>query len=111
MEAELTSAQVTWPVFNNLQAFWPGMQVLYGALPDAIKTARAFHTVWKQNEFTPESINLLTGRAVFNQEGYPLRPELAESLWYLSQAFPEDGEWLLYGRDIVRSIQKYCKTV
>jgi hypothetical protein len=43
--------------------------VLNGDLAEAVKSARAFHTIWKQNGFTPEGLNLLTGKAQQGQEG------------------------------------------
>ena len=85
--------------------------MLNGELLDALKTARAFHAIWRQNSFTPEGLNLLTGRTQIDQEGYPLRPELIESIYYLSRAFPYDSEWLHYGKDIMDSINKFCRTV
>ncbi len=42
---------------------------------------------------------------------YPLRPELAESLYYMRKAFPLDSEWLYYSSDIVNTIEKYCRVV
>ena len=30
IDAHMDNAQVTWPLFNSLQGFWPGMQLLVG---------------------------------------------------------------------------------
>lgn len=124
---------------------------MYGDIENATETARAFHTIWRQHTFTPEKVNLLTGRPVDGQKGYvhdhtnprymlyihiqiiscvlmitcliflttniiflcryPLRPELAESLYYLSRAFPTESEWLYYSSDIIKAIDKFCKVV
>ena len=32
-------------MYNNLQAFWPGLQTLEGDVNDAVETLRAFHLV------------------------------------------------------------------
>lgn len=108
IEVEMNTAQDTFPYFNNLQAFWPGLQVLVGDLDLASRSCWAFHVIWKQRNFTPEMLNLITGRLVQNQKGYPLRPELVESTWYLSQAFPKEAAWFYLGRDMVKSFRQ-CK--
>ncbi len=43
--------------------------VLKGDLVDAVRTARSMHTIWKDNGFTPECLNLLSGKALQDQEG------------------------------------------
>ena len=30
LDVHLATGQVTWPLFNSLQCFWPGMQTLLG---------------------------------------------------------------------------------
>jgi hypothetical protein len=54
VDAHVSTAQVTWPLFNSLQCFWPGMQMLIGELDHGIETLRAFHTLWKHLGFHPE---------------------------------------------------------
>lgn len=41
---------------------------------------------------------------------YPLRPELAESLFMLSTAIPDDI-WLDFGRDMVHNINAIARVV
>jgi len=50
--------QVTWPLFNSLQSFWPGMQSLIGDMEPAVDTLRAFHTLWRHLGVHPEGFNL-----------------------------------------------------
>lgn len=40
--------------FENLMAFWPGLQVLVGELPAAARTLNAFYLVWRDWGFLPE---------------------------------------------------------
>lgn len=56
----MDSAAIVWPLFNSLQAFWPGLQVLAGDVEPAIRTHAAFYSVWKRYGFTPEGFNLAT---------------------------------------------------
>jgi mannosidase alpha-like ER degradation enhancer 2 len=60
LEVNMNSAIVVWPLFNSLQAFWPGLQVLAGDVEPAVRTHKAFYTVWKRYGFTPEGFNLAT---------------------------------------------------
>ncbi|CDY68502.1 BnaAnng27500D, partial [Brassica napus] len=58
VEVNMDSGAIVWPVFNSLQAFWPGLQVLAGDVDPAIRTHTAFFSVWKRYGFTPEGFNL-----------------------------------------------------
>ena len=47
VDVHMSTAQITWPLFNSLQCFWPGMQMLMGELELGIETLRAFHALWR----------------------------------------------------------------
>ena len=96
---------MTWPLFNSLQCFWPGMQTLLGDYEMAVDTLRAFHTLWRFLGYHPEGYNLAQLQVQPGQTGYPLRPEHAESLFYTHRALGGD-EWLYAGREVLRSLQK-----
>ena len=96
--------QVTWPLFNSLQGFWPGMQLLVGEREMALDTMRAFHALWRHLGFHPEGFNLASMQIQPGQLGYPLRPEHVESLFWAHRT-THGGEWLRAGRDVLRSLQ------
>ncbi len=75
--------QVTMPVFQSLEAFWPGALSLLGENMKAMKTMHNYHQVWKQYGFLPEFYNVAQSGVSAKREGYPLRPELVESAMYL----------------------------
>ncbi|WOK99416.1 alpha-mannosidase I MNS4 [Canna indica] len=104
VEVNMNSAATVWPLFNSLQAFWPGLQVLAGDVDPAIRTHAAFFSVWKKYGFTPEGFNLATMSVQRGQKSYPLRPELIESTYWLFKA-TRDPRYLNAGRDMVASIQ------
>jgi len=104
VEVNMNSAAIVWPLFNSLQAFWPGLQVLAGDVEPAVRTHKAFFSVWKQFGFTPEGFNLATFSVQPGQRSYPLRPELIESTYWLFKA-TRDPMYLDVGRDIVVSLQ------
>ncbi|XP_028784199.1 alpha-mannosidase I MNS4-like [Neltuma alba] len=104
VEVNMDSAAIVWPLFNSLQAFWPGLQVLAGDIDPAIRTHAAFFSVWRRYGFTPEGFNLATLSVQHGQKSYPLRPELIESTYWLYKA-TRDPRYLDVGRDIVASLQ------
>ncbi|XP_031272437.1 alpha-mannosidase I MNS4 isoform X2 [Pistacia vera] len=104
VEVNMDSAAIVWPLFNSLQAFWPGLQVLAGDIDPAIRTHAAFFSVWKRYGFTPEGFNLATLTVQHGQKSYPLRPELIESTYWLYKA-TRDPRYLDAGRDMVASLQ------
>jgi len=100
----MKNGQVTMPLFQNLEAFWPGTLSMVGDVSGAMKSLHNYHQVWKQYGFTPEFYNVAQGGVAANREGYPLRPELIESIMYLYRATGDP--WLIdAGLDILRSIQ------
>eukprot|EP01127_Copromyxa_protea_P010905 TRINITY_DN2708_c0_g1_i1.p1 TRINITY_DN2708_c0_g1~~TRINITY_DN2708_c0_g1_i1.p1 ORF type:complete len:766 (-),score=146.81 TRINITY_DN2708_c0_g1_i1:34-2331(-) len=88
--------------FSSLQAFWPGVQALYGDLEEAIKNVIEIQALWRIYGVLPENFDLATGK-VKPRTSYPLRPELAESFFYLSGAVPDDM-WLDFAKEMVQNI-------
>ncbi|XP_044254024.1 ER degradation-enhancing alpha-mannosidase-like protein 2 [Tribolium madens] len=109
MWVSMTKGQVTIPVFQSLEAYWPGVLSLIGDTSSAMKTLHNYHQVWLQYGFTPEFYYIPQSEAGTNRESYPLRPELIESIMYLYRA-TEDPFLLQAGEDILRSIQHSART-
>jgi len=105
----MKSGQVTMPLFQNLEAFWPGLLSMVGDNESALKSLHNYHQVWKQYGFTPEFYNVAQGGVAAQREGFPLRPELIESIMYLYRATGDP--WLVEaGLDILQSIQFSART-
>ncbi|KAL1122917.1 hypothetical protein AAG570_003242 [Ranatra chinensis] len=107
--ASMNKGQVTLPVFQSLEAYWPGVLALVGDIDSALRSMHNYNAIWKQYGFTPEFYNIGEGAAGNNRESYPLRPELAESAMYLYRA-TGDPAMLDIGVNILRSIQHSAKT-
>ena len=105
VDVHMSTAQITWPLFNSLQCFWPGMQMMIGELELGVETLRAFHTLWRHIGFHPEGFNLATMSVQAGQKGYPLRPEHVESLFYAHRTTGGD-EWLRAGYDVLQSLER-----
>lgn len=82
----MNKGQMTLPVFQSLQAFWPGLLSLVGDINPAMKILYNMHTVWKQYGFLAEMYNIPNAEPTNARESYPLRPELIESVMYLYRA-------------------------
>uniref|UniRef100_A0A8C9XIT3 alpha-1,2-Mannosidase n=1 Tax=Sander lucioperca TaxID=283035 RepID=A0A8C9XIT3_SANLU len=100
---------VSMPVFQSLEAFWPGLQSLLGNLDSAVRTFQNYYSVWRQFGGLPEFYSIPQGYTVDKREGYPLRPELIESAMYLFRA-TGDHTYLQLGLDALESIEKITRT-
>lgn len=110
-EVDMTAGTMTWPLFNSLQCFYPGLlsQYTLDTLP-LRETVMAFHSIWRKYGCIAEGFNLLGGYVQPGQKGYPLRPELAETIYLLYRA-TRDPMYLYMGRDIIKSLNFVSKVV
>ncbi|XP_061781820.1 ER degradation-enhancing alpha-mannosidase-like protein 2 [Nerophis lumbriciformis] len=106
---QMHKGTVSMPVFQSLEAFWPGLQSLLGNLDAAVRTFQNYYSVWRQFGSLPEFYSIPQGHSVDKREGYPLRPELMESAMYLFRA-TGDHTYLQLGFDALESIEKIAKT-
>ncbi|KAM4609763.1 ER degradation-enhancing alpha-mannosidase-like protein 2 [Polymixia lowei] len=106
---QMHKGTVTMPVFQSLEAFWPGLQSLLGNLDSAQRTFQNYYSVWRQLGGLPEFYSIPQGYTVDKREGYPLRPELIESAMYLFRA-TGDHTYLQFGLDALESIERISKT-
>ena len=58
----MKNGAVTMPLFQNLEAFWPGTLSMVGDIEAGLRSAHNYHQVWKQYGFTPEFYNVAQGR-------------------------------------------------
>lgn len=105
----MQKGQVTLPVFQSLEAYWPGVLSLIGDVNTGMKSIHNYYQVWKQYGFTPEFYNIPQAEVGLNRQSYPLRPELVESAMYLYRA-TGDPFLLDIGVHILRSIQHSAYT-
>jgi len=94
---------------QGLAAFWPALNVLVGDLAAANMTHRAFFQLWKRYGVLPERHSLATDNIHHSEKYYLLRPELAESTYYLYKA-TRDPFYLHVGREIWESIESLTRT-
>eukprot|EP00258_Populus_trichocarpa_P010384 XP_002318019.3 alpha-mannosidase I MNS5 isoform X2 [Populus trichocarpa] len=107
-EADMRTGKATYWQLTSLQAFWPGLQVLVGDIEAANSSHREFVHVWKKFGVLPERYLLDHQMLHPTEKYYPLRPELAESTFYLYQA-TKDPWYIEVGEAIVDSLNLYTK--
>ncbi|XP_059441472.1 alpha-mannosidase I MNS5 [Corylus avellana] len=107
-EADMKTGKATYWQLTSLQAFWPGLQVLVGDIAAANSSHREFFHVWERFGVLPERYLLDHQMLHPTEKYYPLRPELAESTFYLYQA-TKDSWYLEVGESIVDSLNLYTK--
>ncbi|KAL2243994.1 alpha-mannosidase I MNS5 [Sesamum indicum] len=107
-EADMRTGRATYWQLTSLQAFWPGLQVLVGDVPAANSSHREFFYVWQKFGVLPERYLLDRQMLHPTEKYYPLRPELAESTFYLYQA-TKDPWYLEVGESIVDSLNLHTR--
>ena len=105
----MDTGKVVWPIFSSLQAFYPGILLNLGFNKEGTDSLEAMHSVWKRFGSLPEGFNIMLNKAQPGQTAYPLRPELAESLWQAYQK-SKDPVYVRMGADMVFAINRRMKT-
>lgn len=107
-EADMRTGKATYWQLTSLQAFWPGLQVLVGDIAAANSSHREFFHVWEKFGVLPERYLLDHQMLHPTEKYYPLRPEFAESTFYLYQA-TKDPFYIEVGELIVKSLNQHTR--
>lgn len=90
---------------DALLAFWPGLQVLKGDIRKAIEMHENLYQIVKKHKFLPEAF--LSDHSI-HWSNSPLRPEFAESTYYLYKA-TNDPYYLNIGKEIVDHFETHAR--
>lgn len=93
--------------WGGLEAFFPGLLAYSGDLPRARALQESNYHMWTHFGIEPEAFNYVADTIIFN--GYPLRPEIIESAYYLFQS-TGDTLYRSMGRTFFTSLKLYCRT-
>lgn len=108
--------RASWCVLNDLQPIrfatkcsftLSFLKTLVGDIEEAKASLYNYHQVWKQFGFLPEVYDV--PNYAIKRDGYPLRPEFVESVFYLYKA-TKDPHLLMIAADILESIEFSAKT-
>jgi mannosidase alpha-like ER degradation enhancer 2 len=112
-DASITDGHDVRKHFNNLQAFWPGMQSMIGDVSTGVETLNTIHGLWQKYGFSPENYDWEKGKLLgkSGRRQYPLRPELIESVYHMHEYFSSHGDttvaesWIEAGRIILDGLE------
>ncbi|VDP41200.1 unnamed protein product [Heligmosomoides polygyrus] len=108
MWVSMAKGAVSLPIFQSLEAFWPGLLTMIGDVEDASRIMLQYSQVIRQYGFPPEFYNIQSSTSE-KRSAFPLRPEMAESLMYLYRA-TEDPKFLELAAQLVDAIEHSAKT-
>src|SRR3954451_7016422 len=106
-QVDMTTGRRTAREFGALHAFLPAVLALGGDLPRAKRLQDSAYKMWKLNGIEPEVIDYRTMKTLY--AGYPLRPEIVESAYYLHH-FTHDPKYREMGRTFLSGIVANCRT-
>ena len=105
--ADMTTGQRTATTYGALDAFFPAVLALSGDIARARRLQASSFKMWTTWGVEPERLDYKTMRIV--RAGYPLRPEIVESTYYLYH-FTRDPQYLRMGETLFRSFVEHCRT-
>jgi len=120
--ADMDSGQRTSPIYGALDAFFPAVLALSGDVNKASLLQESSYKMWTKYGIEPEEFNYQTMEVT--SPGYPLRPEIVESTYYLyhyamlgartsrpqSSNRLDAAHYQQMGQTMFRDFMKYCRT-
>ena len=93
--------------YGALDAFFPAVLAMSGDLKRASRLQESSFKMWNQQGIEPEEIDYRAMKTT--SPGYPLRPEIVESTYYLYHS-TKDPKYLLMGQTLWQDFVKHCRT-
>jgi len=104
---DMNTGKRTSTTYGALDAFYPAVLALGNSVPRASRLQESSFKMWSLNGIEPEEFDW--GRNKVSSPGYPLRPEIVESTYYLYH-FTRDKKYLRMCETMWRDFMKYCRT-
>ena len=105
--ADMNTGKRTTTTYGALDAFFPSVLALSGDLRRARQLQASSFMMWSQHGIEPEEFDYKKMEVV--HPGYPLRPEIVESAYYLYH-YTKDPHYLRMGETLFRDFVKHCRT-
>jgi len=93
--------------YGALDAFFPAVLALGGDLKRAKLLQDSSYRMWNHATIEPEEFDYRARK--ITAPGYPLRPEIVESTYYLYR-YTKDQKYQRMGEQLWRDFVKYCRT-
>jgi mannosidase alpha-like ER degradation enhancer 2 len=105
--ADMNTGKRTATTYGALDAFFPAVLALSGDLGRAKRLQASSFKMWSLYGIEPEELDYNSMQIV--SPGYPLRPEIVESTYYLYH-YTRDPLYQQRGEELWKDFVKYCKT-
>jgi mannosidase alpha-like ER degradation enhancer 2 len=105
--ADMLTGRRTATSYGALDTFLPAVLALSGDTARARRLQDSSFKMWTTFGVEPERLNYRTMKV--EAAGYPLRPEIVESTYYLHR-LTRDPRYLKMGAELFESFVKYCRT-
>jgi mannosidase alpha-like ER degradation enhancer 2 len=93
--------------YGALDAFFPAVLARSGDLDRARRLQESSYKMWTMFHIEPEEMDYSNFKII--HAGYPLRPEIIESAYYLS-FYTHDTRYLEMASTFLAGLVRYCKT-
>ncbi len=97
--ADMRTGRRTATTYGALDAFFPAVLALSGDLARARRLQASAFKMWRRHGIEPEEMNYKTMEV--KNPGYPLRPEIVESAYYLHR-LTRNPAYLRMGRQLLQ---------
>jgi mannosidase alpha-like ER degradation enhancer 2 len=105
--ADMNTGERRATTYGALDAFFPAVLALSGDLKRAKRLQDSSFEMWNHAGIEPEEFDYRASK--ITSPGYPLRPEIVESTYYLYR-YTKDSKYLLMGEKLWRDFVKHCRT-
>ncbi|HEY5849146.1 MAG TPA: glycoside hydrolase family 47 protein [Lysobacter sp.] len=94
-------------LYGALDAFYPGLLAYSGDVDRARRLQASSFAMWRVHGIEPEQYDYRKGEVT--HAGYPLRPEIIESAWYLHR-LTGDKQYQAMGQEMFEDFVRYTRT-
>lgn len=105
--ADMNTGSRTATTYGALDAFFPAVLALSGDITRAKRLQDSSFKMWNKHGIEPEEFDYV--KMEIGYPGYPLRPEIVESTYYLYQK-TGDEKYLNMGKSLFEDFVKHCKS-
>lgn len=105
--ADMNTGKRTQTTYGALDAFMPGLLAFGGDLERAKRLQESGLKMWRLHGIEPEAIDY--GKMEVTSPGYPLRPEIVESAYYLHH-YTGDARYRGMGKEFFEDFVRHTRT-
>ncbi len=106
-QVDMITGKRTASEFGALHAFLPAVLALGGDLDRSRRLEASCFKMWNLHGIEPDLLDYRSMKVI--EAGYPLRPEIVESAYYLRRA-TGDPRYLEMGRTFLAGLLAHCRT-